>query len=522
MPELSSEARQVIIVGAGVAGLAAAHRLLERGFDVTLLDAKPFPGGKLGAHHHDGYWHEHAYHMYLNWYHNFWEFMDELGTRRNFEAMPTMSLIGRDRPGRHSELKNFGSLSTMCQNLLSGVASPPDMFLYAYSLFDLIARPVLRPREFDDTSVFGFMTSRPYMTPGAMRGSTRTLAEAFACPSYLSSARSYRTFISYGFRLPSPSMWLLRGNTHDNIFAPWLAHLEARSAGRFRFQPATRVEHLVVAGGRIEKLRLGHAPQHAAGGAGPAGHAAGSPEIAVPGDLILAVPPRPLAQLVNYDVAQLAPHLANVHRLHTKSMISIDVYFKRRIPDVPRGIVVLLNSRHNLSFLDQSQIWRNWDGGTFLNLVVSDADTILGWEPAQIEDFALGELQHYLRFDRTDVHRTTVRKNLDEGLFINEVGSWDYRPSATTRIPNLFIAGDFCRTVVDVVTIEGAAVSGLNAAEAVRRKHGVGTRIRITAPQKYPTLPLSALALAELPYAFAAKALSRASAVLAGQRRHPR
>jgi hypothetical protein len=519
MPEGRSD-RHVVVVGAGVAGLAAAHRLLERGFYVRLIDAKFFPGGKLGAQRRGDEWHEHAYHMYLNWYNNFWQFMDEIGTRQNFAAMPTINMIKRNQPGRHCELTNFGSLATMCQNIFSGVASPPDMFLYAYSLFDLISRPVLRPRQFDDTSVYGFMRSRPYITPGAMRGSTRTLAEAFACPSYLSSARSYRTFVSYGFRMPSPSMRLLRGNTHDFIFKPWLAHLQTVSRDRFRFEPGIRVEQLVVANGRIEKLLVRAEPDPAGGSAAAAAHAAAPSDVEVPGDLILAVPPRPLAHLVSYDVAQLAPHLANVHRLHTKSMISLDVYFKRRLPTIPRGIVVLLDSRHRLSFLDQSQVWSDWRDGTFLNVVVSDSDTILGYTPKQIEDLVIGELQHYLVFEPTDILRVNIRKNLDEGLFINEVGSWDYRPGATTKIPNLSIAGDFCRTVVDAVTIEGAVVSGLNAAEAVRRKHGVGAPIRVVRPKTYPTAPMAALALAELPYACAAKALSVACDVLAGHRRH--
>jgi NADPH-dependent 2,4-dienoyl-CoA reductase/sulfur reductase-like enzyme len=41
---------QVSIIGAGIAGLAAAFRLLQRGFDVSLLEQNSFLGGKLGAH----------------------------------------------------------------------------------------------------------------------------------------------------------------------------------------------------------------------------------------------------------------------------------------------------------------------------------------------------------------------------------------------------------------------------------------------------------------------------------------
>jgi phytoene dehydrogenase-like protein len=43
---------EVMIVGAGIAGLTAALRLLQRGFRVTLLDQDNFIGGKWGAHKH--------------------------------------------------------------------------------------------------------------------------------------------------------------------------------------------------------------------------------------------------------------------------------------------------------------------------------------------------------------------------------------------------------------------------------------------------------------------------------------
>src|SRR5690606_34546757 len=39
--------RRIVVVGAGIAGLAAAHRLLESGARVTVLEASDRVGGKL-------------------------------------------------------------------------------------------------------------------------------------------------------------------------------------------------------------------------------------------------------------------------------------------------------------------------------------------------------------------------------------------------------------------------------------------------------------------------------------------
>ena len=45
---------EVIIVGAGLAGMSAATRLMEQGFDITLYEQNDFLGGKLGAHRVSG------------------------------------------------------------------------------------------------------------------------------------------------------------------------------------------------------------------------------------------------------------------------------------------------------------------------------------------------------------------------------------------------------------------------------------------------------------------------------------
>ena len=406
--------------------------------------------------------------MYLNWYNNFWQFMSEIGAIDKFIPSP---VIGCRFPGDKQTrpyLTNPGSPATILTNMLNGVASPADQFLSAYSLLDLIGTQSMSGAVLEQTSVSNFFRSRSYSTEGSIAASARTLAEAFASPSYLSSARSYQSLIKYGYPHPAPSLWLLTQNTNDAIFEPWRQHLEARAKDlgrRFDIQYRTRVEKLHLRDGQVRGLTLGEMPEEPTTDRNDEPEASKTWEVDVPGDLVLAVPPGPLGRLVSPEVAACAPKLETVRLLRSEPMISLDAYFKCRIPGLTNSITLLLGSKYKLSLLDISQVWSDWPagGGTALNVISSNADLIVDYPNEVILDLMLKELQRFLDFklDDVDYNRCHVQTNVGEELFVNQVGSWDSRPKATCDIPNLFLAGDFCQTFIDVVTVEGAVVSGL-------------------------------------------------------------
>lgn len=541
------------IVGAGIAGLSAALRLVERGFAVTVLEQNKFAGGKLSAHRsppefddvpgldhpphaedqsrpdrpHALDYHEHSYHMYLNWYHNFWQIVGEMGIAGHFRPYPTCSYLDRDRTtARPVELRNVGSVATVFENMFSGLTTPVDMAIYGCSLIDLLGTPSGHA-QLGHTSVYAFMRSRAYMTKGALKCHGETLAKAFATPTDSTSSHSYRNFINYGFRLPDPMIRLLQGNTQECLMRPLLAHIAGRAreaGGSFRLRPLTEVARLLIEDGGVAGFEVRTPavspsldPIHRSGP-----DPAPVPE-AVDGAVILAVPPAALGRLVSEQVFRYAPELARVRKLRSQPMASIDVYFKRRIANVPSGITVLMDSELELTFLDNSQAWGppHADGPTFLNVVISDfrmiapySRTMQGRRHQMEEVFA--ELRRYLDFrhdpggqdDDIDRERCYMQTNIGEQLFTNEVGSWENRPATTCGIPNLFIAGDYCRTFIDVTTIEGAVVSGLMAAEEVRRLARTGTAIEPIRPDVYPQAMLSAMKSLAMPSAYAAKALS--------------
>ena len=529
---------EVIVVGSGLAGISAATRLMEQGFDITLYEQNNFLGGKLGAHR-DGDKpepHEHCYHMYLNWYNNFWRLMTEIGAIGKFQPSPVIGCrVPGDKQSRtRSYLTNPGSPATIITNMLNGIASPADQFLSAYSLLDLIGTHSTSGGVLEQTSVSNFFRTRGYASESSLAASARTLAEAFASPSYLSSARSYQSLVKYGYRQPTPALWLLTQNTNDAIFKPWKQYLEARAKQLrrvFNLQCLTRVEKLHVTEGQVRKLTLGKMPNDVTTERGKRPKPTETSDVPVPGDLILAVPPRALSRLVTPEVANCAPKLETVRLLRSEPMISLDVYFKRKIAGLTDNITLLLDSNYTLSFLDNSQVWSDLRGGnTVLNIISSNADLIADYPNDDILDIMLEELQHFLDFklgptavaqnlrdDDVDYSRCHVQTNVGEELFVNQVGSWDSRPKATCGIPNLFLAGDFCQTFVDVVTVEGAVVSGLLAAEALRRRRGIGAPIDIIRPETYPAFLPAMLAAALRPAAFAAKAVSVADSLMREQ-----
>jgi protoporphyrinogen/coproporphyrinogen III oxidase len=58
--EFSPRDADILVVGAGIAGLAAAHRLRERGLSTVLIDPEQHTGGRIRTERHDGAYLEHG------------------------------------------------------------------------------------------------------------------------------------------------------------------------------------------------------------------------------------------------------------------------------------------------------------------------------------------------------------------------------------------------------------------------------------------------------------------------------
>jgi hypothetical protein len=131
-PDDDMSSVRVAIVGAGIAGLTAALRLAERNYDAMIYERRSHIGGQLGAHTHSAEdfgktpyiggrahrpdtYHEHCYHVFLNWYHNFWQLTADIGVprERHFEPRTSVRYLRRGEYPWTSAIMN--PASTACR-----------------------------------------------------------------------------------------------------------------------------------------------------------------------------------------------------------------------------------------------------------------------------------------------------------------------------------------------------------------------------------------------------------------------
>ena len=152
--------------------------------------------------------------MYLNWYHNFFQVAKDIGVSNNFEPKTKVRFMHRDEFPNTKVLEDFGSPSKVFRNLFSGVIPVPDMFLYMYSVIDLLGTPMAESRFRDLLSVNGFASTKYYATNRSVRMFDEYLAKTFGVSSYELAARTFKTFVEYGAYCPQPLYQALIGDCY--------------------------------------------------------------------------------------------------------------------------------------------------------------------------------------------------------------------------------------------------------------------------------------------------------------------
>ena len=462
---------EVIIIGGGLAGMAAGLRLAERGYAVSIVEMSDRLGGKAGAAKHAEDFDEHGYHIFPAWYSNANRLAEELRIFHNFVDCEDFFQLKAGEFPRFKNFKNITSWRYLWTNLTSGVLPFFEAFLFYYAALDLMSQPYSYRAQLDQVTVTGFLRSRFYRTDHVATQFQELMLKGISVPTYEVSAMTMRNVMRFWVRSPVPMHRILKGDLQTFWIDPFAKRMQELGC---TFQTSQKLKRLEVGNGRVVRLhfedRDGNATVREVGDA----------------RVVLAVPLEKAVQLINDDLHALDPNLSMLRYLRARTMAALNIYFKHAIPYMPRGHVNLLDSKFGLSFIDVAQTWTGYDT-TVLNLIASDFTSLEGLSlEGAIEQLMLDFSRYFPGVSKDDVLKMDFQSHINEPLFMNNVGGWAFRPEAATNVPNLYLAGDYCRSHIDLVSMEGAITTGLLAAKAICERDAHPNPVEILVPPTYP------------------------------------
>ncbi|MGI0482206.1 FAD-dependent oxidoreductase [Geminocystis sp. CENA526] len=97
LPRKLTKPKKVVVIGGGLAGLASAYELSNRGFEVTLLEKSPQLGGKIASWDiqvgEDTFKMEHGFHGFFPQYYNLKSIVKEISIEDNFQSLDYYSVV---------------------------------------------------------------------------------------------------------------------------------------------------------------------------------------------------------------------------------------------------------------------------------------------------------------------------------------------------------------------------------------------------------------------------------------------
>jgi geranylgeranyl pyrophosphate synthase/uncharacterized protein with NAD-binding domain and iron-sulfur cluster len=503
---------KVIVLGGGVAGMSAAHELIERGFEVVVLERGLLAGGKarsipvtdkgagtsgheradLGVtsieHRLPG---EHGFRFFPGFYKHVVDTMRRVPSfdgRTAAGHLVATTRVGFTQYGKPAFLipsmfprtgRDAGALFRDALLAFGPVIdlSPDDLAFFAGRFWQILTSCAERRiNEYERVSWWEFVDaearSASYQKFLAT-GFTRSLVAAKARKASARTVGDMFMQMMLTFLDPTAGSTdrLLDGPTNLVWIDPWRSYLESKGV---RYVPQAEVEEIICDNVRISGIAVRRQGER----------------VVLHGDhYIAALPIERIAPLVNGRMLAIDPALGNLRTLaaNVEWMNGIQFYLRRDLP-IAHGHVIHIDTEWALTSVSQVQFWRSMPPEQFgdsdvrgvLSVDVSD------WEAPGSNGRAakrcsreevvrevwrqlkrsINDDQELLRdedlhswFLDPDIQNDPASAGLlrnTEPLLVNLVDTWTLRPEATTQIPNLFLASDYVRTHTDLATMEGA------------------------------------------------------------------
>lgn len=524
--------KKVIVLGAGVGGLTAAHELAERGYQVTLYERMTAFGGKArsipkpdsGIERRQDLPGEHGFRFFPGFYRHVIDTMARIpfheggNVAQNLVAA-TQSMLARfDQPSLIAAVgfpKTWAELKTFIyQFTQSNGVSLRDNLHFLRCILVMATTCMDRINHQYDWIPYWTFIGAPQRSEAYQHllgeGLTRSLV---AMKAELASTRTIATvFCQMIYPMLDPMRnddRLLCAPTDIVWIFPWVSYLMslgmqhqlgALAVGFEAYPDAPRLQNIrLVVNGAEVTLTHGQDFDYA----------------------VSAIPVDGMTQILSTESGKAflkkAPELKELHHLETRWMNGVQFYLKQDIPLV-NGHILYVDTPWALTAISQRQFWQQFelttsgDGTTrgLLSVDISEFSVpgILIQKPAcdcTQEEIAAEvwaqlkrshnvngqkvlpeEMPEYFMDDcislqHVDPHMKSPQASSKnpygdhvdlEPLFINTVGSLRFRPNSDFGFDNFFLASDYVKTYTDLATMEGANEAARRAVNALLDRDG--------------------------------------------------
>ena len=442
----------VIVIGAGFAGLSAAARLASRGAHVLVLEARSRLGGRATAFPDatTGELVDNGQHVLLGCYRDTFAFLSAIGAADHVRLQQHLGVTMIDRDGRRSRLSCPALPAPL--NLVAGVFEWDALTWRDRLSVTAMAAPLKMARDPGRAAASPGETVEQWLV---RHGQTERIREmlwrplalaALNQPADRAGAVVFARVLAEMFSADSraAAIGLPAKPLHEMYAEPARAVIEG-NGGDVR-TGSTALIH--VAGDRIESVVAGTSRWQ-------------------PRAVISAVPWFAFPALFDRCPPALVDLVRRTQQMASSPIATVNLWFDRPVLDEP---FVGLPGRAMQLVFDKGS---SPDAGlSCLSMVASGADSLVSQPNQALVSLAHAELVDALPATRRArlVRSTVVRER--QATFSLAPGQ-PPRPGPTTDIPGLYLAGDWIATGLPA-TIESAVRSGHQAADLISGTRGIG------------------------------------------------
>ncbi|WP_322923364.1 hydroxysqualene dehydroxylase [Paenibacillus campi] len=435
---------QVIVVGAGLAGLSCAFELAEKGIAVTVLEAAPHVGGRTANWNEDGMAVESGFHKFIGYYVALPELLERAGIEvdKIVHWEKTAQICHPEAQGifgldpLKAPLKTIaGALGN--NHLLSPMDKASLIPFFTAGFKDYIAHPDKLDR----------IPIRDYaFEHGVTIDALERLIEPLSSGIFFLPVEQYSSYAFFGLFAPAlPRPQLVRigafeGGMTDVMTAPLARAIEQRGGQVLTNAP---VEQLSVQDGRVNGVQLQD------GTVLQAEHT------------IVAVDIGQAKRLVGQHFGE-HEGLADLMKLESMPYVTVQFEAEEKLAHADH---TLFGPGTQLgSFSEQSRTTFKRDSGR-ASLILVNPDELIDLPDEEVWKRALTSLQQIgLSGANTMTNYRVIRKR--NSFYRLSAGNEKHRPRQMTPIPGLLLAGDYTNQPL-LATMEGAVISGQRAARAL-------------------------------------------------------